>query len=317
MQRLFTKPIHVSVGNLNIDITMYVPRLPKTDESIIAEETIIGPGGSASNYSVAATFYGHKVFLIATTSDDPLVDQILEKLAKIGVDTTYVKRVEGVPGIVSVIVIPGGERIIVKYRGVNELLSPNDIPKQVLQDASIVHITSIPPSVAGEIARRANGLGVLVSYDPGAYAYLEKDKVLDVIKYVNIIFLNRREAKALAGNNPKLLLKMGPSMVVVKKGPGGAYVLLHGDMIYYGVSKPIRPPVDSTGAGDAFDAFFNAVYLDYKDPGKALQYALAAGAMKVMCRGSQICWDKNLFNKQLNETTIEAVKNPKNWVLED
>ncbi len=308
--------IHIAVGNLNVDITMYVPRLPKPDESIIADDTDIGPGGAASNYSVAVSIYGHRVYLIASTSIDPLVSSMLKELEKRGVNTFYVKRVEGPPGIVNVIVIPGGERFIVKYRGVNELLTPNDVPKTLLKKASLIHMASIPPNIAGEIAERALGFGLLISYDPGAYALTMPDRVLKILKYVSILFLNRREAKALAVDIDHLL-DHGPQMVVVKKGGAGALIAVHGGVYYKGISRPLKPPVNSTGAGDAFAAFFNSAYLDYHDPGKALQYGLAAGALKVTCRGSQLCWDKQYFNKQLGETSVEKIKNPEEWMIED
>ncbi|ADI31472.1 carbohydrate kinase family protein [Staphylothermus hellenicus] len=317
MPKTSSKPIHVAVGNLNIDITMYVSRLPMPDESVFAEEIMMGPGGSASNYSIAVTYYGHTAYLIASTSLNQLVDSILEKLNSIGVITRFVKRVEENPGIVNVVVIPGGEKIMVKYRGANELLSPNDVPKQLLEEATIVHMASIPPTIASEIAMRATGLGALVSYDPGAYALYDEEKIVSILDNINILFLNRAEARSITGGKIENLLKYGTDLIVIKKGPGGAYVLQQGGTVYHGVSKPIRPPIDSTGAGDAFDAFFNAAYIDYKDLGKALSYALAAGALKVMCRGSILCWDKHLFSKQLNETIVEEIKEPENWILED
>ncbi len=310
--------IHIAVGNLNIDINLYVPRLPKPDESIISSDAVIGAGGAASNYAVAVSYYGHKAYLVATTSSYSFVDYILSDLEEHGVSTEYVKRVEGAPGIVSVIVDRGtGERIMVKYRGVNSLLSPNDVPRELLKIASIIHIASVEPSVAVEIARRAGSLGVLISYDPGAGVYVSREKVLEAVKLSNIVFLNRREAKELVGPDPAKILDMGPNIVVIKRGPAGAYVLAPGGIVYHGLAKPVKPPVDSTGAGDAFAAFFNSAYLERHDIGKALLYGVAAATLKVTCRGSRLCYDKTLFSKQLNETSVEVLKNPPEWVLED
>ncbi len=309
--------IHVAIGNLNIDISLYVDHVPSRDESIVSSDAHVGAGGAASNYAVAVRYYGHQVYLIATTSSHPFVDYILDELASIGVNVSYVKRVEGIPGIVSIIVErDSGERIMVKHRGVNSLLSPNDIPRSALKEASIAHIASVEPSVALEIARRAHSLGVLVSYDPGSGAFEKKDRVLETIKYSNIVFLNRVEAKTLA-SNPWKLLNIGPDLVVVKKGSAGAYVLHPSGRVYHGLSKPIRRVVDTTGAGDAFAAFFNSCYLDSHDVLKALQYGLAAATLKTGCRGSRLCFELELFNKQLNETMVEALRNPPEWVLED
>lgn len=309
--------VHVAIGNLNIDITLYVNRLPRPDESLIASDAKISAGGAASNYAVAVTYYGHIAYLIASTSSHSFVDLVIEDLDKIGVRTKYIKRVDGIPGIVSIIVDSRGEKIMIKHRGVNSLLSPNDVPRSLLEEASIVHIASVEPSVALEVARRASSLGVLVSYDPGSGVFESRDVVLDAIGYTNILFLNRAEAKALVGSDINKLLNRGPWIVVVKKGAAGAYVIEPGDTIYHGLSKPIRKPVDTTGAGDAFAAFFNATYLDSKDVGKALEHGLAAAALKVMCKGSRLCFDRDLFNKQLSETMVEKIKNPPEWVLED
>ncbi len=310
--------VHIAVGNLNIDISLYVDRLPGPDEAIVSSDAAIGAGGAASNYAIAVSYYGHKVYLIATTSSYSFVDYVLNDLERHGVNVSYVKRVEGAPGIVSVIVDRrSGERIMVKYRGVNSLLSPNDVPRELLENANIIHIASVEPSVAVEIARRASSLGILVSYDPGSGAFETRDKVLEAIRYSNIVFLNRREAKELIGTNLNKLLDIGVDVAVIKRGPGGAYAILPGGMVYHGLSKPIRPVVDTTGAGDAFAAFFNSVYLESHDIGKALQYGVAVATLKITCRGSRLCYDKSLFNRQLSETVIEVLKNPPEWVLED
>ncbi len=310
--------IHIAIGNLNIDISLYVERLPRPDEAIISSDAAIGSGGAASNYAVAVAFYGHRVYLVATTSSYPFVDYILDELARQGVNVSYVKRVEGVPGLVSIIVDQrSGEKYMVKYRGVNSLLSPNDIPREALERASIVHIASVEPSVALEIAKRAGSLGVLVSYDPGSGVYERKDVVLETIKNSNIVFLNKVEASEIfKHNNPWKLLDLGPDIIVVKKGSEGAYILQPGGIIYHGLSKPLRRVIDTTGAGDAFAAFFNCTYLDSHDPVKSLQYALAAATLKTSCRGSKICFDKPLFNKQLSETMVEVLRKPPSWILE-
>ncbi|OYT38213.1 MAG: ribokinase [Desulfurococcales archaeon ex4484_58] len=311
------KPLHVAVGNLNIDITLYVDKIPRYDESVLSSETLISPGGSATNYSIAVRYYGHRVSLIASTSTNPLVDNILKQLRDHGITTDYIKRVDEEPGLVIVIVLKNGERLLFKYRGANELLSPNDLPRELMEQANIIHLTSIPPNIVDEIVSRASRLGVLISYDPGVYVSIYREKILEIIDNINILFLNRVEAKELSRGRIEDLLKYNIDAIVVKKGAGGAYLLQHGGKYYYGISKPLQKPVNTTGAGDAFAAFFNAAYLDYRDWGKALRYALAAGALKTMCKTSIICWDQKLFNKQLRNTTIEIVKNPEEWILED
>jgi len=309
--------IHVCIGNFNIDLTLYVSRLPGLDESVNATEMILSPGGAATNYAVAVSCYGHRAVLIAVASASPLVDIMLNRVRELGVDVSYVKRVEGMPGLVVVVVSGEGERVMYRYRGVNELLSSASIPREALMQASIVHMASLPPATAGRIGEAASKLGILTSYDPGVYAISDREHVIKVLDKIDILFLNRVEAKSLAGYNIESLLKYGPSLIVVKKGAGGAYVVQHGGLYHHGRVKPIGKPVNTTGAGDAFDAFFNAAYLEYRDVGKALLYALAAGTLKTLYKTSIMSCDKELLKKQLLQTSVEVVKEPDEWVLED
>jgi len=309
--------VHLSVGNFNVDITLFVPKLPSFDESAVATDMIMSPGGAATNYAVAATCYGHEAVLVALASNDPIVDKMLDVVRSRGVNTNYVKRVEGAPGLVFVAVTESGERVMYKYRGVNEQLTPDHVPDEVIAQASVVHLASIPPKIAGKVAERASRHGVLVSYDPGVYAVSEKPHILSILNKIDILFLNRVEAKSLAGSQVSSLLRYGISLLVVKRGAGGAYVVQHGDLYYIGRVKPVGKPVNTTGAGDAFDAFFNAAYLEYRDLGKALAHALTAGTVKTTCKTSIMECKSELLKKQLENTFVEVVKEPDEWMLED
>jgi len=68
---------HISVGNINIDIVLYVDRLPGRDEDTLAESLDIRPGGAASNYAVAVSQYGHRVHLVAVASSHVLAGMAL------------------------------------------------------------------------------------------------------------------------------------------------------------------------------------------------------------------------------------------------
>jgi len=59
--------LHASVGNINVDLTIYLEKLPNPDESIKAEKFSVGKGGGALNYAVAVSRYGHRARLIGVT----------------------------------------------------------------------------------------------------------------------------------------------------------------------------------------------------------------------------------------------------------
>ncbi|WP_440059180.1 carbohydrate kinase family protein [Thermogladius sp. 4427co] len=299
------KPIHLSIGNVNIDLTFYIDRLPGPDESVYSKDLNISPGGAALNYAVAATYYGHYVYLIAAASTQTFSKEILDEVKNIGVDVRYVKLVEEPPGVVAVFVLPDGEKLMVKYRGANTLLTFMDVPRFLIKEAAVVHMASIDPRIAAEIAEVARRHASFTSYDPGVYALTDPGDVLKVAGLVNVLFLNKAEAEALGSEKIIRLLNLGIDYVIVKKGGEGAVAISGTRRVIKGYLTPVVKPVNTTGSGDAFNAFFNAAYIDWKDPLKALQYALSAGALKTMCRKSIMCWDKNLFNKQLEKSYVE------------
>jgi sugar/nucleoside kinase (ribokinase family) len=102
--------------------------------------------------------------------------------------------------------------------------------------------------------------GLIVSLDLASYNVVEtnRDFLLSIIRdYVDIVFANEEEAKALTGHEPEKALDEIASMVkiaVVKTGSKGSLVKQDGEIFRIGVI-PVTP-VDTTGAGDLYAAGF-------------------------------------------------------------
>ncbi len=88
-----------------------------------------------------------------------------------------------------------------------------------------------------------------------------KPKVLaGVLERVNLLFINDSEACQLSGETDLLsaareILKMGPEIVIVKKGEHGAF-LLKKDSLFITPAYPLENLLDPTGAGDSFAGGF-------------------------------------------------------------
>jgi sugar/nucleoside kinase (ribokinase family) len=88
-----------------------------------------------------------------------------------------------------------------------------------------------------------------------------KPKVLaGVLERVNLLFINDSEARQLSGETDLLsaareILKMGPEIVIVKKGEHGAF-LLKKDSLFITPAYPLENLLDPTGAGDSFAGGF-------------------------------------------------------------
>jgi ribokinase len=281
---------HLVVGNINLDMYFAVPRLPGPDEDVRSRDLYMGPGGAASNYAVAVSRLGHRARLVGYTGTHVLAEELIERLEGEGVDTSLVKRVEGrLPGIIVILVLGGGERSMISYRGVNEMLSGREIPLGEAARTDLLYFSSTRADVvlgAGEAVRASR----LAAYDPGGEALANPGGVREAAAATDHLFINARELRSLAGrSDPRSaseLLGGRLRRVIVKWGARGSY-LVESDGAYFIKAYRHGSPVDSTGAGDAFAAAFNALLLETGDPLAALKAASVAAGIKVTRRGAQ------------------------------
>lgn len=298
------KLVHGSVGNFNIDVAVYLDQPPIPGEGVFARDVSIRPGGAATNYAVAASSYGHEAYLVASLSSSPVAKPFIQEVVERGVKLDYVKYVDENPGLVVVLVYVDGEKSMIRYPGANRYLDPSDVSDFLISKLHVLHFASIQPSFVLQVVTKAKSEPVIVSYDPGPYAE-DLPRYPAILEHVDVLFFNEPEFTKVTRYVPlATLLRKGPRCIVVKRGARGALVFEGEDRCYHGVAEPIRKPVDTTGAGDAFDAFFNAVYVETADVAKALLYGVAAGTFKTICKSSFICWDPRVFELQLEKTSV-------------
>ncbi len=87
-----------------------------------------------------------------------------------------------------------------------------------------------------------------------------RDRLLDVLRRVDALFLNDEEAQQLTGHRSMVLCArdiqaMGPQLVVIKRGEHGA-IVFNRDDVFYVPAYPLERIVDTTGAGDTFAGGF-------------------------------------------------------------
>lgn len=274
----------VAIGNANIDIKIFVERIPNPDESIDALAASVSAGGAASNFAIAAAKIGVESQIIASLGSDNLGRIYLETLKRCGVDTSSVKVVEGIrTGLVVILNVLGEERRMIESSGANEELTPSDIldRRDVLISADEVHMASVRPEIAESVLEVRKD----ASWDPGMRIIRRhRDKIWSLISKAGKVFLNEREAEALAGESDPLacvtrIAGRGPNEVIVKMGSRGSLAWVEGET--YEVSAIPVKLVDTTGAGD----IFAAVYLKARERGygveDCLKLANAASAIKV------------------------------------
>ena len=281
-----------SVGNLNVDIYLKVPYIPDPDGSVESAETYIGGGGSAANFAVQVAKLGMVARFIGSVGSDEFGGALIRELASLGVDVRWVKRSEGLSGMVVVLVEPNGVKRMIAHRGANLNLSPMDINGDSLNGVNHLHLATGRLDLIRRGVEEAKALGITVSVDGGSSLVSNGlEKVLSNIRGVDVWFLNSLEVRRLSGiDNPieagSTLSKLsGVGEVVVTMGERGAALLVNGDVKYVEAFKV--NPMDTTGAGDTFAAsyiFARLIGLDYVE---RLIFANAASALKVTRRGAR------------------------------
>jgi ribokinase len=269
----------VCAGHVNWDVTLHVEDLPDPDgEAAITHQSQAG-GGSASNTASALSGLGIEVSLLGSIGTDRSGTLLVEELEAAGIDCSPLTTVDGETTVKYVVVDDDGEVFVLANRGVNEAYEAADLPAETLARADRLHLTSQEPATASELRRRAAERSIPVSFDPGRR--LGSRAYDDLIRQVDLLFLNEREAEAI-----ERLLADRQAPTVIKRGDGGAVYRNGSQSTSHGGFDVTAE--DTTGAGDAFAAGFLAASLRGRSVEEALAAANRCGALAVQSAGARV-----------------------------
>jgi len=281
----------IAVGNLNVDLIGMVKKLPARDEKLLLEEFARRPGGGAANFAVACSKLGLKSGFIGCVGNDEFGKEILADLKQEGVDIARIKIVDAPTGLVIAISTAKGDHFLLAHRGANLFLRPDDISADYIRGTKLLHASSVTPEIALAVGSNAKKHKIRTSLDLGAeLAELEKRELLDVVGLFDICFMNRRSYQKVFKEMPseKGMLKNFPEnleAMVVTMGAGGA-MATDGSRTIFHPSYKVKVK-DSTGAGDAFAAAFDVIWLQGGGLEKSIEYALAEAAIKIQHVGAR------------------------------
>jgi len=264
----------------------------------------LGWGGDTSNFSVAVARLGRKVGYICRLGDDEFGRSFVELWAREGVDASRVIVEKGAfTGVYFISLIDGGEHDFTYYRkdSAASRLSPEDVDEAYVRQAKVFHSSGISLAVSQSLreavfkaVRVAKEAGGLFSFDPNvrlrlwpihtaravvSYACAQADIVLSSIEDMKLLYGYDDPEKAAAS-----LRSMGPRTVVVKLGADGCLVSAK-DESFRSPGFKVKV-VDTTGAGDAFDAAFIVGMLEGWEYRRIARFANAVGALTAIDRGA-------------------------------
>jgi sugar/nucleoside kinase (ribokinase family) len=287
----------VVIGDCNPDVLVLgadvTPAFGQQEKLVDGISLVIG--GSASITAVAAARLGLRVALIAAVGADPAGAFMLDQLAREGVDVSGVAIRDDLPTAMTVALSRGGDRAILTALGAMASLTAADLPPALLARSRHVHVSalflladSLWPGLAAALssARAAGATTSLdTNWDPSGR--WRDERLSAVMAQADVLLPNEAEALALSGTShlgaavPALLATA--ATLVVKLGGRGA--VCAGESLIERVSLPAVTPVDTTGAGDCFNAALIAGLLQGLPLPRATALGCAAGALSTRAPG--------------------------------
>jgi sugar/nucleoside kinase (ribokinase family) len=281
----------VVLGDLVVDVVLR-PERPLEHGSDVPGRVTFAQGGSAATAARWLGRLGARASMIAAVGRDAAGRALIDAL-KADAVTPRVVRVAGArTGRIGVLVTPDGERTFVQDRGAALELRPSDLKPAWFARADAVHlpIYSLLDEPLGLAGRRAIELGraagAAISLDLASIGPLlargrraARGLVRDVAP--DILFATAAEAEALLGRYAVEGLLDVAMIAVVKRGSKGATVLAReGDQrLRFEVATTPIGAIDTTGAGDAFDAGFLVAWSTSQAAGRSMSASLRRAAL--------------------------------------
>jgi ribokinase len=298
------------VGDANPDLVLrgdVVPRFGQAEQLLDAADLVLA--GSAGIVAAGTARLGLRTALVAHVGRDALGQAVLDRLRERGVDVTSIVTHQDVATGVSVILSGVRDRAILTYLGTIGLLTADDVPDGLLARSRHVHLASwflIPGLVTGgaELLARARAAGCTTSLDTNWDPAGTWAGVADALRHVDVLLPNRAELLALAGLAPSrdpdgateddercgvsleqaaVALRAHGPVIAMKAGASGA--LGWDDAGRHTATGLAVTVVDTTGAGDSFDAAFLAGWLARRPFDECLRRAAVGGSLSTRAAG--------------------------------
>ncbi|WP_411345335.1 carbohydrate kinase family protein [Paenibacillus sp. WLX1005] len=283
----------VSIGDANIDLIVAgSDQLPLPGQEVFVSNMLVHIGGGAALFSMALAKLGLKVAFNGVLGSDYYGQFILDEFSELNIDTTYIRQSQHNNTGISIAINPEHDRSFITYMGSNAEVRMEDLNENSMRYGRHVHMTGYQGSrnhdAYMKMIRKIKSFGTTISFDVGWDDSGEwYSGIFEVMREVDVFFLNELEALHYSGRQDihQAIQRMSShaSHLVVKMGSRGAVSVHNADRTYrsaYSVTA-----VDTTGAGDSFNAGYMYGVLTGKTAGECLQYGNACGALSVSAYG--------------------------------
>ncbi|MFW9936936.1 MAG: ribokinase [Candidatus Thorarchaeota archaeon] len=291
------------IGSSNMDLNIYIKRLPKPGETVTGGKFKQFLGGKGANQAVASIRSGSKTKFIAKLGIDTFGDEMLSKLKEENINTENIIRdSKEASGIAFIMIDENGENMISVAPGANVKLTVEDIKKSadLIEKAKVLMVQmEIPLETIQEIYNIASKGNVIKILNPAPLKPLTSNN----LKNIDIIVPNEGELYQLHSllgfkkvyinglNKIKQISKdittTGVKTVITTLGDRGAaiYQSTEDSIILLPAYKV--QAIDTVGAGDCFNGVLASKLNQGINIVDAVKYAISAASIAVTRKGAQ------------------------------
>ena len=283
------------IGELNVDIILHnIDNFPEVGKEVLAQQMTLTLGSSSAIFASNISSLGASVAFLGKIGNDEFGDVVLRDLKKKNVDISMIQIDDQLSTGATIVLSVKEDRANITYPGAMDHLTINDISKDNLSKAKHVHFSSyfMQPGFRGDLGklfRLCKELGLTTSFDMQWDPYEKWDlNINDVLPYVDLFFPNEKELLLLTGktNIHEAIdsIKKYIKILAIKRGNQGS-------LVFYENNLTDMPPflnkkvIDTTGAGDSFNAGFILKYINGFNIEECQKFANLMGAVSTTAAG--------------------------------
>ena len=281
--------------SFNADITATLKHFPKAGESVLSDKSNIGPGGKGTNQALSAAKSGGDVHFITKIGMDTFGQLAEDVINASDIASKTLLKSESLPTGRAMIYVSqhDNDNMLVVFPGANASVNDNDITciNQYLVDSEILLIQGENNLDATEkLVKIAYQHHKTIILNPAPYS----EGIKKILPFTDIVTPNESEASLLSGlaitdiKSAELAARkisaMGPKTVLITLGARG--VLIFDQQHFTHLAAFDSNPIDTTGAGDAFNGALVAGLAAHKNIIESASWASAFASLAIEREGA-------------------------------
>jgi ribokinase len=300
--RLKDAEVYCDINNANCTLSMrFGDKIP------YESATLLPCAGNSANAAVAAARLGLRSAIVTNVGSDVYGTEAIAALAANNVGTQFVKANEGKKTNYHYVLWYADDRtILIKHEEYDYTLPDIGEPSWIYLSSSAENSLAFHDMFADYLEAHPK---VKLAFQPGTFQMkFGAKRLARIYARTEAFFVNLEEARRILGDAEGAVItevmeklhKLGPKIVAVTDGPRGAYASDGSDMWFMPPYPDRKPPLERTGAGDAFASTVTAALALGKDLPEALRW----GPVNSMTVVQEIGAQKGLLTREALENFL-------------